>query len=160
MDRRRSMMFAVGLALVGAGVAAAPAAADSRGLHLVLGAWDFTSGTCLQFDNTGNCLSASVQADGVADSNVAGHGTYHADLLVTIRPGTDCNVVDEHDTFGFASGQLFIRSLHEDCRVHGNRIFTTFEITGGTGALAGARGSGLEFGNAGAPITYNGRLDR
>ena len=42
---------------------------------------------------------------------------------------------------------------HEDCRLRGNKILTTFTVIGGTGNFAGASGCGLEFGNAGTPIT-------
>jgi ethanolamine utilization protein EutA (predicted chaperonin) len=111
----------------------------------------FTSGTCIQPGPDDSCLLAAVEADGT--------GVYHADLTVSFSPGGTCNIVDESDTFAFSQGTLLVHSLHEDCRVHGNRIFTDFAIVGGTGVYAGAAGSGLEFGNGGAPITYNGRFD-
>ncbi|HEY7968347.1 MAG TPA: hypothetical protein VID95_00040 [Candidatus Limnocylindrales bacterium] len=135
-----------------------PVSAAGRGFHLTLPDWAFTSGTCIQPGPDDTCVVAAVQADGTV-AGTLGTGAYHADLVVDFSAGGTCNTVDESDTFAFAQGTLFVHSLHQDCRVHGNRIFTDFAIVGGTGVYAGAAGSGLEFGNSGAPITYNGRFD-
>lgn len=141
-------------------VVALPGAASAapRGFHLTLPEWEFTSGTCLQPGPDDSCVVAALEADGTV-AGTLGTGSYHADLVVDFSPGGTCNIVDESDTFAFPQGTLFVHSFHEDCRVHGNRIFTDFAVVGGTGAYAGASGSGLEFGNGGAPITYNGRFD-
>jgi hypothetical protein len=153
------LVVAGAMALLAVAAAIAPvAAAEQHGLHLTLPSWDFTSGTCTAFDGSGTCLTASVQTDGTAWSNLGGAGTYHGDLSVTFGPDPDCNTVDEHDTFTFDGGTLLATTLHEDCRLHGNRIFAPFTITGGTGIFAGASGDGTVHGNAGAPITYNGQI--
>jgi hypothetical protein len=47
--------------------------------------------------------------------------------------------------FTFANGTILTHSHHEDCAIHGLRIDTTFQVTGGTGAFAGATGGGHEF---------------
>jgi len=137
----------------------AVAASNGRGFHLDLPSWGFTGGVCLAFDGDGDCTLAVVTADGVVAGTIDGTGAYHADLVVDFSPGGDCNIVDETDSFAFASGTVFVHSHHEDCRIHGNRIDTDFTITGGTGAYAGASGGGKELGNGGAPIRYNGRFD-
>jgi hypothetical protein len=154
--RRRLVVATAALTLVVA--LPGPTSAAPRGFHLTLPAWDFTSGTCLQPGPDDSCVVAAVQADGTV-AGTQGTGAYHADLVVDSSPGGTCNIVDESDTFAFPQGILFVHSHHEDCRIHGNRIFTDFAVVGGTGAYAGASGSGLEFGNGGAPITFNGRFD-
>jgi hypothetical protein len=58
--------------------------------------------------------------------------------------------VDEPGVFTFDIGTIFTHSHHEDCNIHGVRIDTTFQVTGGTGAFAGATGSGHEFAAAAA----------
>jgi hypothetical protein len=144
------------LALAASLLAVGPVAAGSQhGLHLTLPAWSFTSFTCLNPD----CTLGAATTDGTASSNVAGDGLYHADLVVDFSPGGTCNIVDETDTFTFAAGTFYAHSVHEDCRITGNRIDAEFTITGGTGAFAGASGGGKELGNNGHdPIKFNGQI--
>ncbi len=133
----------------------AVAAGTQHGLHLTLPAWDSTSFTCLNAD----CSLGAATTDGTAWANIAGDGIYHADLVVDFSPGGTCNIVDETDTFTFPSGTIYAHSVHEDCRLTGNRIDADFTITGGSGAFAGASGGGKEFGNNGHdPIKYNGQI--
>lgn len=148
--------IAASLLLVGPALAG-----DLRGFRLTLTTWDFTGFTCLTAAADGSCMLALVTTDGMAESNIAGIGTYHGDLLVDWSVGSDCNVIDETNRFGFAAGSIYIHSIHQDCPSNGLYIRARFSITGGTGAYLGTSGSGLEFGTArsrGALLTYNGQI--
>jgi hypothetical protein len=162
---RRSILGLTGaLAVVCCALAAPPALADTRPLHLDNPAAQFTSFTCLN----ASCSLAEATLDGKATSNLAtGLGTFHADLLVDFSPGGTCNIVTESDTFAFDNGtnKIFVSSHHEDCATSGLRIDTTFQVTGGTGAFAGASGTGREFSAATRttqpllnPVIYNGTI--
>jgi hypothetical protein len=150
------------IGVVAGGTLSAPALAGTgvRQLHLANSGGDFTSFTCLN----ALCSLAHVTFDGDATSNLsAGKGSYHADLIVDFlgqpAPGGNCNIVDEDSAFAFNNGTIFVHSHHEDCAIHGLRIDTTFRVTGGTGAFAGASGSGREFGAADSPtLIYNGTI--
>jgi hypothetical protein len=148
------------IGVVAGGALSAPALADTRARQLQLAAssLQFTSFTCLN----DSCSLAHVTVDGNATSNLsAGAGTTHTGLTIDFSPGGTCNIVDEFSTFAFNNGTIFVHSHHEDCAIHGLRIDTTFQITGGTGAFAGASGSGREFAadSAGAnPVTYVGTI--
>jgi hypothetical protein len=151
------------IGVVAGGALSAPALADTgaRQLHLANSGGDFTSFTCLN----ASCSLVHVTFDGNdAKSNLSAvRGTYHADLIVDFlgqpAPGGNCNIVDESAVFAFNNGTIFIHSHHEDCAIHGLRIDTTFQVTGGTGAFAGASGSGREFGAADSPtLVYNGTI--
>ena len=64
--------------------------------------------------------------------------------LVDFSPSGTCNIVDEQSAFIFVSGTIFTHSHNEDCAIHGLRIDTTFQVTGGPGpsrARPGAAGS-------------------
>ena len=69
-----------------------------------------------------------------------------ATIVVELTPGGTCNIVDQPGAFIFDNGAIFTHSHHEDCVVKGLRIDTTFQVTGGVRAIAGASGSGQEFG--------------
>jgi hypothetical protein len=145
-------------AMVG-GALGAPALADSgaQPLHLTALHDQFTSATCL---NPPSCSLYHSTVDGDATSNLsAGTGSHHADLIVDFSPGGSCNIVDESDVFAFANGTIFVHSHHEDCATHGLRVDTTFQVTGGSGAFAGASGGGREFfAGQSAAETYNGTI--
>ena len=139
---RASVRFILGLAAVlalGWGVLAprpALAGTGARQLHLAVKSLQFTSSTCL--DPPACSLFQSTIA-GDASSNLAtGKGSFQATILVDFSPGGTCNIVDEPGAFIFGSGTIFTHSHHEDCAIHGLRIDTTFQVTGGTGAFAGA----------------------
>jgi hypothetical protein len=87
-------------------------------------------------------------------------GSFQATILVDVSPGGTCNIVDEPGVFTFDNGTISTHSHHEDCAIHGFRIDTTFQITGGTGAFAGATGSGHEFSAAAGPVPviFNGTI--
>jgi len=79
-------------------------------------------------------------------------------------PGGNCNIVDEHTVFTFGNGTILIHSHHKDCATVGLRIDTHFDVTGGTGAFAGATGGGHQFSAvndnapAATPVIYNGTI--
>jgi len=96
-----------------------------------------------------------------ASSNLSnGVGSVGATILVDLSPGGTCNIVDEPATFSFDNGTISTYSHHEDCAIHGLRIDTTFQVTGGTGDFAGATGGGREWGATGAasPVFFQGTI--
>ena len=141
--------------LVSCLLSAAPAWADTQPLHLGVNAVQFTSSTCLN----DSCSLRRVTATGTVTSSLAaGIGTEQSTLTVDFSPGGTCNIVDESDAFVFDSGTIFVHSHHEDCVVHGLRVDTTFQATGGTGAFQGATGGGREFSANLAAIIFNGTI--
>jgi hypothetical protein len=85
-------------------------------------------------------------------------------LVIDFSPSFDapCNVVDETAVFTFDAGTITTHSHHQDCPATirpGPRIDTDFTVTG-TGAFAGATGSGVELSGPGGPasIVYNGTI--
>jgi hypothetical protein len=148
------------LALVCWVFAPRPAHADAGAseLHIAVTDLQFTSITCL---NSPACsLYRSVVA-GDASSNLSmGNGSYQATLLVDFSPGGTCNIVDDSGASTFGNGTIFTHSYHEDCATHGLRIDTTFQVTGGTGAFAGASGGGREWSSTGAasPVFFQGKI--
>jgi hypothetical protein len=145
---------------VAGGALSAPALADTgaRPLHLAVLKPQFTSFTCL---NPPSCSLAQSTVVGKATSNLStGPGSFQAILTIDFSPGGTCNIVDEPAVFTFDNGTILTHSHHEDCATNGLRIDTTFQVTGGTGAFAGASGGGHEF-NAfpsPAPVIYNGTI--
>jgi hypothetical protein len=142
------------------GALGTPALADTgaRPVHLAVLHLQFTSVTCLN----DSCSLVQSTVVGDASSNLSmGMGSIEATILVDFSPGGTCNIVDEPAVFTFDNGTIFTHSHHEDCAIHGFRIDTTFQITGGTGAFAGASGSGHEFSAAAAgptPVIFNGTI--
>jgi hypothetical protein len=103
-------------------------------------------------------IRSTIVAD--ASSNLSpGKGSFQATITVDFSPGGTCNIVDEPGTFIFDNGTIF---THSHCAIHGLRIDTTFEVTGGTGDFAGATGGGREFSAASAspvsPVIFNGTI--
>ena len=165
--RRIGVIVALGalLNMLGGVATASPALADtgSRPLLLTSVKPQFTSFKCLN----DSCSLAFVTVDSKATSNLStGAGSYHADLIVDFlgqpAPGGNCNIVNESDVFTFNKGTISVHSYHEDCALHGLRIDTTFDVTGGTGAFAGAGGGGggREFAAAAnpSPVIYSGTI--
>jgi hypothetical protein len=104
-------------------------------------------------------IQSTIVAD--ASSNLStGKGTFQATILVDLTPGGTCNIVDEPGAFIFDNGTIFTHSNHEDCAIHGLRIDTTFQVTGGTGAFDGATGGGREWASTGAasPVFFQGKI--
>jgi hypothetical protein len=144
-----------------AGGIGAPALAGTatRQLHLAVKNLQFTSVTCL--DDSCSLVQSVIVGD--ASSNLStGEGSFQATILVDFSPGGTCNIVDEPGAFIFDNGTIFTHSHHEDCATHGLRIDTTFQVTGGTGAFAGATGGGREFSavdaSAASPVIFNGTI--
>ena len=152
------------LSMLGGAVTASPALAGTgtRQLHLAVTSLQFTSVTCVDpSDPSCSVVRSTIVAD--ASSNLStGKGSFQATITVDFSPGGTCNIVDEPGAFIFDNGTIFTHSHHEDCAIHGLRIDTHFEVTGGTGDFAGATGGGREFSAASAspvsPIIFNGTI--
>ena len=167
--RRIGVIVALGalLSMLGGAATASPALAGTgtRQLHLAVTNIDFPSVTCAKpsdvppDDPLCTVLRSVLVAD--ASSNLSnGVGSVGATILVDLSPGGTCNIVDEPATFSFDNGTISTYSHHEDCAIHGLRIDTTFQVTGGTGDFAGATGGGREWGATGAasPVFFQGTI--
>ena len=164
--RRIGVIVALGalLSMLGGVVTASPALAGTgtRQLHLSVTSLQFTSVTCVDPSDP-SCTVVRSTILGDASSNLSvGKGSFQATIIVDFSPGGTCNIVDEPGAFIFDNGTIFTHSHHEDCAIHGLRIDTTFQVTGGTGAFAGASGGGREFGavnmSAASPVIFNGTI--
>ena len=147
------------IAGVAGGPLGTPALADTGAgpLHLMVTNLQFTSFTCLNE----SCSLALVPLVAEARSNLStGVGSLQANLIIDFSPGGTCNIVDEPAVFIFDNGTISTHSHHEDCATHGLRIDTTLQVSGGTGAFAGASGGGREFSAAAgpAPVIFNGTI--
>jgi hypothetical protein len=160
--RRTGVIVALGalLSMLGGAATASPAlaATGTRQLHLAVTRLNFTSFTCL--NDSCSLAESTIVAD--AQSNLSGKGSFQATITVDFSPGGTCNIVDEPGVFIFDDGEIFTHSHHEDCATNGHRIDTTFQVTGGTGAFAGATGGGREFSAAShspvSPVIFNGTI--
>jgi hypothetical protein len=162
--RRIGVIVALGalLSVLGGAATASPALAGTgtRQLHLAVTNVQFTSVTCVDpSDPSCTVVRSVIVAD--ARSNLSkGVGSFRATIIVDFSPGGTCNIVDEPATFIFDNGTISTHSHHEDCAIHGLRIDTTFQVTGGTGAFGGATGGGREWASTGAasPVFYQGTI--
>jgi hypothetical protein len=150
------------MGVVAGGALSAPALANTGAseLHLAVTNLQFTSFTCL-IGTPDSCSlgQSTIVAD--AKSNLSkGKGSFQATITVDFSPGGTCNIVDEPGTFIFDNGTISTHSHHEDCAIHGLRIDTTFQVTGGTGDFAGATGGGREWASTGAasPVFFQGKI--
>ena len=162
--RRIGIIVALGalLSMLGGVATASPAlaATGTRQLHLAVTNIQFTSVTCMDpSDPSCTVVRSAIVAD--ARSNLStDEGSFQATIIVDFSPGGTCNIVDEPGTFIFDNGTIFTHSHHEDCAIHGLRIDTTFQVTGGTGAFDGATGGGREWASTGAasPVFFQGTI--
>ncbi len=164
--RRIGVIVALGalLSMLGVAVTASPALAGTgtRQLHLAVTSLQFTSVTCVDpSDPSCSVVRSTIVAD--ASSNLStGKGSFQATITADFSPGGTCNIVDEPGAFIFDNGTIFTHSHHEDCAIHGLRIDTAFQVTGGTGAFDGATGAGHEFSavsaSAVSPVIFNGTI--
>jgi hypothetical protein len=161
LRRGLSRVVAILLVLGATGTVLAPAASarTTRPLHFTAQNLTFTSFSCTDPANPFLC---NVTATAQVRSNLSTTpGTVGYTLVIDFSPGFDapCNVVDETAVFTFDAGTITTHSHHQDCPATirpGPRIVTDFQVTGGTGAFAGATGSGVEHGQS--TIIYNGRI--
>jgi hypothetical protein len=170
--RRTGVIIALGalLSMLGGVATASPALADTgtRQLHLAVTNLDFTSVICVDplgvdpSDPSCMKIQSTIVADASSNLSPGKEGSFQATITVDFSPGGTCNIVDEPATFIFDNGTISTHSHHEDCAIHGLRIDTTFEVTGGTGDFAGATGGGQEFGAASnssaTPVTFIGTI--
>jgi len=153
----RGLVLAVALLLL---LAPAAAAQEASPLHITVSPKAiFTSFSC---PDPANPLLCTATETGTVQSNLSTPpGTVDYVLIIDFSPGFDapCNTVDETGVFTFDMGTITIHSHHRDCPATirpGPRIVTDFQVTGGTGAFAGATGSGTELGSA--AVVYNGTI--
>jgi hypothetical protein len=150
----RAIVAAVAAALIT--LALAPSAqARTTPLHLTVRYLDFTSYLC----RPDQPLVCDVTITGPVNSNLSttqGPADYTVVLSWEGFEGSPCNTVDETTVFTFDTGTVTTHSIHRDCPATirpGPRIQTTFTVTGGTGAFAGATGSGRQVN-----LEYNGTI--
>jgi hypothetical protein len=164
LARASSRALATLLLLAAAALVLAPSAsARTTPLHITVHKLTFTSFSCTDPVNPFLC---DVTATAEARSNLSTTpGTVDYTLVVDFSPGFDapCNVVDETAVFTFEAGTITTHSHHQDCPATirpGPRIDTDFTVTGGTGAFAGATGSGVELAShaESSSIVYNGTI--
>jgi hypothetical protein len=164
IDRVRGSHGAADLARhLAALVVASPASAATTPVNLTVRNLNFTSFSCSDPINQFLC---KVTATGDVNSNLSTTpGSVQYDLVIDLSAGFDapCNVVDETAVFTFADGTLTITAHHCDCPASvrpGTRVDTTFTITGGTGAFAGASGGGTERSSRAeqATVIYRGEI--
>jgi hypothetical protein len=156
---RRAILTMIASALV-ALLLAPSASAQTTPLHLTVLYLDFTSYSC----RVDEPLVCDVTITGPVRSNL-GHGTADYTVVLTWEgfEGSPCNTVDETVVFTFDTGTIITHAVHRDCPATirpGPRIMGTFTVTGGTGAFAGATGSGAELSAPAenAPVVYNGTI--
>jgi hypothetical protein len=159
-----SRALAILLVFAAAALVLAPSAsAQTMPLHITVHRLTFTSFSCTDPTNPFLC-DVTVTAE--VNSNLSTTpGTVAYTLVIDFSPSFDapCNVVDETAVFTFDAGTITIHSYHQDCPATirpGPRIDTDFTVTGGTGAFAGATGSGIELSGPGGPasVVYNGTI--
>jgi hypothetical protein len=149
----------VGVALVCAVVAAAPALADTQTKNLTIHqVGPPQSETCLE-GRDGICTD--LRETLTVTSNLAGKGTLQLALTRTFLDN-DCFSAEETTTITFDAGTISTQtSFPAACSPpKGLLINELFDITGGTGAFTGATGGGREFTAPGgpSPLIYIGTI--
>jgi len=160
LARASSRVIAAVIASAVVALALAPSAsARTTPLHFTVLHLDFTSYVCRKDQP----LVCDVTFTGPVKSNLSttqGRADSTAVLYWEGFEGSPCNTVDETTVFRLDTGTVTTHSYHRDCPATirpGPRIHTSFTVTGGTGAFAGATGSGREVGG-GPSVVYNGQI--
>lgn len=172
----RAILAVVASALIA--LALAPSAsARTEPLHLTVLYLNFTSYACREDQP----LVCDVTITGPVNTNLSttqGRADYTVVLYWEGFEGSPCNTVDETVVFTFDTGTVTTHSVHRDCPATirpGPRIQASFTVTRGTGAFAGATGSGYVVSGSppsppaspppggppatgGPPIEYNGKV--
>ena len=146
MLRSRILGLVAALSLGGSLLAAAPVmAGNARPFQFDVTFWDFTGFACRAVPED-HCVADATAAGVFTDNLSSRSGTVTFDWVVDFYDGFDapCNHVSEVATFALDDGTITMTSGHTDCLQHGNRIETSLQLVGGTGAYAGATGSGRE----------------
>lgn len=160
-SRVRRQILASAVALVAMSVlAAAPALADARTRHLALHTVGASQSVDpVRLDDAGTRLHVTVT--GTATSAIAGARTFQLRLLKAFLDN-GCHSGEEFTTFTFGAGTI---STHTPSfTTCGTPMGLTFEqpfdITGGSGAFAGATGVGREVTAPGglAPVMWIGTV--
>ena len=162
---RHTLAGAVGVALVSALAAAAPALGDTQTRNLTIHTTGSPQGdvTCLVPGPGGSCTMLQISETGTVTSNLAGKGTFQITAIRTFL-ADGCGSADEVSTITFGAGTISTHTqIPTTCGPvppKGLLINGPFEVTGGTGAFAGATGGGHEFGSIGnsSPVIYIGTI--
>jgi hypothetical protein len=160
------------VALIAAGTLAAvllaatagPAFGDTQTRNLTIhtvGPPQSVDVTCLVPGPDDSCTTLQITVTGTVTSNLAGQGTSQLTLIRTFLDN-GCHTGEEFTTFTFSAGTISTHTpTFETCGTPTGLLFDVpFEITGGTGAFAGATGGGQEFTPSGgpSPIIYIGKI--
>jgi hypothetical protein len=166
--RRHSLAGAVGVALVSVLAAAAPALGETQTRNLTIhtvGPPQSEDVTCLVPGPDDSCTTLQISETHTVTSNLAGQGTSQITAILSFF-ADGCGSADEVSTVTFAAGTISTHSpFPTTCGPvppNGLKINGPFEVTGGTGAFAGATGGGQEFSSIGnsnsLPIIYIGTI--
>ena len=156
---RRTLAGAAGVVLVSVLVAAAPALGDTQTRNLTIHTvGPPQSETCLA-GRDGVCTD--LRETLTVTSNLAGSGTLQLALIRTFLDN-GCFTAEETTTITFDAGTISTQTLFPAACAppKGLLINEPFDITGGTGAFAGATGGGHEFTAPGgpSPLIYIGTI--
>jgi hypothetical protein len=160
--RRHTLAGSIGIVLVSLLVAATPAlGAQTSNLTIHTLALQSVDVTCLVPGQDDSCTTLQITATDTVTSNLAGQGTSHVTLIRTFLDN-GCRTQEEFTTFTFNAGTISTHTpSYTTCGEPKGLLFDApFQITGGTGAFAGATGGGHEFTPLGgpSPIIYIGTI--
>jgi hypothetical protein len=145
---RHTLAGAVGVVLVSMLAAAAPALGDTQTRNLTIhtvGPAQSEDVTCLVPGPDDSCTTLQISETHTVTSNLAGKGTSQLTVVRSLL-ANDCSA-EESITFTFDAGTISTHAAFPAaCAMLNGFLFNgPFEVTGGTGAFAGATGGGHEF---------------